>query len=64
MNKAIDILSSLDEIGKKRFMSSIGPIKGKIIADIIREHKYKKDIGNWIFIWIFGHSNGKCYAWL
>ncbi len=53
MNKAIDILNSLDEIGKKRFMPSIGPTKGKIIADIIREHKPKKilEIGS-----LYGYS--------
>ncbi len=42
MNKATDILNSLNEMGKKRFMPSIGPTKGKIIADIIRECKPKK----------------------
>jgi predicted O-methyltransferase YrrM len=53
VNKAIDILNSLDEIGKKRFMPSIGPTKGKIIADIIREHKPKKilEIGS-----LYGYS--------
>lgn len=53
MNKATDILNSLDEIGKKRFMPSIGPTKGKIIADIIREHKPKKilEIGS-----LYGYS--------
>jgi predicted O-methyltransferase YrrM len=53
MNKAIDILSLLDEIGKKQFMPSIGPIKGKIISDIIREYKPKKilEIGS-----LYGYS--------
>ena len=53
MNKAIDILNSLDEIGKKQFMPSIGPVKGKIIADIIREYKPKKilEIGS-----LYGYS--------
>jgi predicted O-methyltransferase YrrM len=53
VNKAIDILNSLDEIGKKQFMPSIGPVKGKIIADIIREYKPKKilEIGS-----LYGYS--------
>ena len=53
MNKAIDILNLLDEIGKKQFMPSIGPIKGKIISDIIREYKPKKilEIGS-----LYGYS--------
>ena len=53
MNKAIDILSLLDEMGKKQFMPSIGPIKGKIISDIIRDYKPKKilEIGS-----LYGYS--------
>jgi predicted O-methyltransferase YrrM len=53
VNKATDILNSLDEIGKKQFMPSIGPTKGKIIANIIREHKPKKilEIGS-----LYGYS--------
>ena len=53
MNKAIDILNLLDEIGKKQFMPSIGPIKGKIISDIIRGYKPKKilEIGS-----LYGYS--------
>jgi predicted O-methyltransferase YrrM len=53
VNKAIDILNSLDEIGKKQFMPSIGPIKGKIISDIIQKYKPKKilEIGS-----LYGYS--------
>jgi predicted O-methyltransferase YrrM len=53
VNKAIDILNLLDELGKKRFMPCIGPTKGKIIADIIREHKPKRilEIGS-----LYGYS--------
>jgi predicted O-methyltransferase YrrM len=53
VNKAIDILNLLDEIGKKQFMPSIGPMKGKIISDIIREYKPKKilEIGS-----LYGYS--------
>ena len=53
MNKAIDILSLLDEMGKKQSIPSIGPIKGKIISDIIRDYKPKKilEIGS-----LYGYS--------
>jgi len=53
VNKAIDILNLLDEMGKKQFMPSIGPIKGKIISDIIRDYKPKKilEIGS-----LYGYS--------
>jgi hypothetical protein len=39
--------------GKKQFIPSMGPIKGKIIAEIINKHKPKKYSGNWNFVWIF-----------
>jgi len=53
MNKAIDILNLLNEIGKKQSIPSIGPIKGKIISDIIQEYKPKKilEIGS-----LYGYS--------
>jgi predicted O-methyltransferase YrrM len=40
-------------MGKKQFMPSIGPVKGKIIADIIRDYKPKKilEIGS-----LYGYS--------
>ena len=52
-SKAIDILNLLDERGKKQFMPSIGPIKGKIVADIIRKYEPKKilEIGS-----LYGYS--------
>jgi predicted O-methyltransferase YrrM len=52
-NKAIDILNLLDERGKKQFMPSIGPIKGKIVSDIIRKYEPKKilEIGS-----LYGYS--------
>jgi predicted O-methyltransferase YrrM len=52
-NKAIDILNLLDERGKKQFMPSIGPIKGKIVSDIIRKYEPKNilEIGS-----LYGYS--------
>src|SRR5213594_5139209 len=33
------VLSEIEEMGKKSFIPSIGPVKGRILADIVREHK-------------------------
>ncbi|HEY6536581.1 MAG TPA: CmcI family methyltransferase [Candidatus Nitrosocosmicus sp.] len=54
MNKATDILNSLDEMGKKRFIPSIGPVKGKIIESIILKRNPKKilEIGS-----LYGYSS-------
>jgi predicted O-methyltransferase YrrM len=41
MSKAENVLKSIEEIGKKQFIPSIGPVKGKIIAEIIKKHKPK-----------------------
>ncbi len=40
--KVLDVLSELEEIAKKDFLPSIGPIKGEIIEDIINKYKPKK----------------------
>src|SRR5438034_4177652 len=32
-------LREIEEMGKKSFIPSIGPVKGRILADIVREHK-------------------------
>jgi predicted O-methyltransferase YrrM len=40
--KILDVLSELEEIAKKDFLPSIGPIKGEIIEDIINKYKPKK----------------------
>ena len=40
--KVLDVLSELEEIAKKDFLPSIGPIKGEIIEDIIKKYKPKK----------------------
>jgi predicted O-methyltransferase YrrM len=41
-NKVLDVLSEIEEIAKKDSLPSIGPIKGKIIGDIIKKHKPKR----------------------
>lgn len=40
--KVLDVLLELEEIAKKDFLPSIGPIKGEIIEDIINKYKPKK----------------------
>ena len=40
--KVLDVLSEIEEIAKKNSLPSIGPIKGKIIGDIIKKHKPKR----------------------
>ena len=40
--KILNVLSELEEIAKKNFLPSIGPIKGEIIEDIINKYKPKK----------------------
>ncbi len=39
MDKALQVLKSLEEMAEKEFVPSIGPIKGKIIADIIKRYQ-------------------------
>ncbi len=40
--KVLDVLSEIEEIAKKDSLPSIGPIKGKIIGDIIKKYKPKR----------------------
>jgi predicted O-methyltransferase YrrM len=40
--KVLNILSEIEEIAKRNYLPSIGPIKGKIIEDIIKKHKPKR----------------------
>src|SRR4029078_5908577 len=37
--EAIRVLKSLERMGEKEFVPSIGPVKGKILAGIISKHK-------------------------
>jgi predicted O-methyltransferase YrrM len=40
--KVLDVLSEIEEIAKRNSLPSIGPIKGKILGDIIKKHKPKR----------------------
>jgi predicted O-methyltransferase YrrM len=40
--KVLDILSEIEEIAKKNYLPSIGPIKAEIIGEIIKRYKPKK----------------------
>ena len=40
--KIVDVLSEMEEIARKDYLPSIGPIKGKIIGDIIKKYKPKR----------------------
>ena len=40
--KILDVLSEIEEIARKDYLPSIGPIKGKIIGEIIKKHKLKR----------------------
>jgi predicted O-methyltransferase YrrM len=41
MNVALQVLRSLERMAQKEFVPSIGPIKGKIITEIIKKHNPK-----------------------
>ena len=41
-NTVEKVLQDIEKTAKKEFLPSIGPIKGKIIKDIIKEHKPEK----------------------
>ncbi|MGB6673072.1 MAG: CmcI family methyltransferase [Candidatus Nitrosopolaris sp.] len=47
------VLKSLEEMGKKEFVPSIGPVKAKIIANIVKKHRPKRilEIGT-----LYGYS--------
>jgi predicted O-methyltransferase YrrM len=36
------VLREIEEMGRKSFIPSIGPVKGKILAEIVRKHKPRK----------------------
>ena len=38
----MDVLSEMEEIARKDYLPSIGPIKGKIIGDIIKKYKSRR----------------------
>jgi predicted O-methyltransferase YrrM len=39
LDKALQVIKSLEKMAEKEFVPSIGPIKGKIIADIIKRYQ-------------------------
>ena len=41
-NNILKILAEIEETARKEYLPSIGPIKGKIIEDVIKEYKPKK----------------------
>jgi predicted O-methyltransferase YrrM len=41
-NAVLNVLAQIEETARKEFLPSIGPIKGKIIEDVIKEHTPKK----------------------
>ena len=53
MSKVSRVLKSLERMAKNKFIPSIGPIKGEIIAEIIRKYKPKNilEIGT-----LYGYS--------
>jgi len=36
------VMREIEEMGKKSFIPSIGPVKGKILAEIVKKHKPRK----------------------
>ncbi|MEK6978036.1 MAG: O-methyltransferase, partial [Candidatus Hydrothermarchaeota archaeon] len=53
MDKALRVLRMLERMGLEHFVPSIGPVKGEVLAGVIREHKPKTvlEIGT-----LFGYS--------
>jgi predicted O-methyltransferase YrrM len=47
------VLREIEEMGKKSFIPSIGPVNGKILAEIVRKHKPRKilEVGS-----LYGYS--------
>jgi len=43
-NTVLKVLAEIEETARNEFLPSIGPIKGKIIEDVIKEHKPKKGL--------------------
>lgn len=41
-NAVLKVLAQIEETARKEFLPSIGPVKGKIIEDVIKEHKPKR----------------------
>jgi predicted O-methyltransferase YrrM len=44
MDPADIVMREIEEMGKKSFIPSIGPVKGKILAEIVKKHKPRKTL--------------------
>ena len=42
MDPADTVLREIEEMGRRSFIPSIGPVKGRILAEVVREHKPRK----------------------
>ena len=42
LDPADTVLREIEEMGRRSFIPSIGPIKGRILAEVVREHKPRK----------------------
>ena len=42
LDPADTVLREIEEMGKRSFIPSIGPVKGRILAEVVREHKPRK----------------------
>lgn len=53
MDRALKVMKSLEKMGEKQFIPSIGPVKGQIIEKVIHEHKPERilEIGT-----LYGYS--------
>jgi predicted O-methyltransferase YrrM len=53
LDPAETVMREIEEMGKKSFIPSIGPVKGKILAEIVKEEKPRKilEIGS-----LYGYS--------
>jgi predicted O-methyltransferase YrrM len=47
------VMREIEEMGKKSFIPSIGPVKGKLLAEVVRNHKPRKilEVGS-----LYGYS--------
>lgn len=42
MDSADTVMREIEEMGKRSFIPSIGPVKGRILAEVVRKHKPRK----------------------
>src|SRR5439155_11163893 len=53
LDPAETVMREIEEMGKRSFIPSIGPVKGRILAEVVREHKPRKilEVGS-----LYGYS--------